>query len=100
MIRPRYFPALGNNDPCTSLSSIVTRPTVTNSACTVRPNHVLIETGYQNTTANGGGNTVVYIFGLFHDVGQRLQLDTLVGISPTTATGKYHYFSFGASYYL
>ena len=53
-----YFP-LGNNDPCTSLSAIVTRPTVTNSVCTVRPNHVLIETGYQNTTASGG-NTVAY----------------------------------------
>lgn len=53
-------PALGNNDPCTSLSAIVSRPTVTNSVCTVRPNHVLIETGYQNTTADGGGNSVAY----------------------------------------
>jgi hypothetical protein len=53
-------PALGNNDPCTSLGAIVTRPTVTNSVCTVRPNHVLIETGYQNTTADGGGNSVAY----------------------------------------
>jgi hypothetical protein len=26
----------------------------------VRPNHVLIETGYQNTTADGTSNTVVY----------------------------------------
>lgn len=56
----QYFPALGNNDPCTSLSAIVTRPTVSNSVCTVRPNHVLVETGYQNTSASGGGNTVVY----------------------------------------
>ncbi len=55
-----YFPALSNNDPCTSLSAIVTRPTVSNSVCTVRPNHVLIESGYQNTTASGGGNAVVY----------------------------------------
>ena len=54
-------PALGNNDPCTSLSAIVTRPTVTNSVCTVRPNHVLVETGYFNTTSStGGGNTVTY----------------------------------------
>lgn len=242
-----YFPALGNNDPCTSLSAIVTRPTVSNSVCTVRPNHVLVEAGYQNTSASGGGNTVVYpqtlirvgtkipaleldlappsaartnsggvttgttdvgaglkyvfgytpkfnyggqlfvtaptggngfsaggtqttyalqagytlnsvfsvtgvtqvasltngaarwtsfipslvlsatlpnstglfaevaqfshatgpatptrtqyIFGALHDVGQRLQLDASVGISPTVATGKYHYVSFGASYY-
>mgnify|MGYP001320537098 CR=1 FL=1 len=54
------YPALGNNDPCTSLSAIVTRPSVSNSVCTVRPNHVLIESGYTNTTANGGGNTVAY----------------------------------------
>jgi hypothetical protein len=242
-----YFPALGNNDPCTSLSAIVTRPTVSNSVCTVRPNHVLVETGYQNTSASGGGNTVVYpqtlirvgtkvpalefdlappsavrtnlggvttgttdvgaglkyvfgytpkfnyggqifvsaptgangfsaggtqttyalqagytlspvfsvtgvtqmasltngatrwtsfipslvvsatlpgssglfaevaqfshatgpatptrtqyIFGALHDVGQRLQLDASIGISPTVATGKYHYLSVGASYY-
>lgn len=51
-------PALGVNDPCTSISAIVTRPTVTNSVCTVRPNHVLLETGYQNTSADGGGNSV------------------------------------------
>jgi hypothetical protein len=51
---------LGPNDPCTTLSAIVTRPTVTNSVCTVRPSHVLVETGYQNTTAPGGANTVTY----------------------------------------
>lgn len=54
-------PSLGNNDPCTSLSAIVTRPTVTNSVCTVRPNHVLIETGYLNLTSTAGnGNTATY----------------------------------------
>ncbi len=53
-------PSLGNNDPCTSISAIVTRPSVTNSVCTVRPNHVEIETGYLNTTAPGAGNTVTY----------------------------------------
>jgi hypothetical protein len=54
------YPALGNNDPCTSLSAIVTRPTVSNSVCTVRPNHVLVEAGYTNTSADGGGNSVAY----------------------------------------
>ena len=54
-------PTLGNNDPCTSISAIVTRPSITNSVCTVRPNHVEVETGYLNTTfANGGGNAVTY----------------------------------------
>ena len=53
-------PSLGNNDPCTSIAAIVTRPSVTNSVCTVRPNHVEIETGYLNTSFDGGGNTVAY----------------------------------------
>lgn len=53
-------PALGANDPCTSLAAIVGRPSVTNSVCTVRPNHVEIETGYLNTSAAGGGNTVAF----------------------------------------
>ena len=53
-------PAFGANDPCTSLSAIVGRPSVTNSVCTVRPNHVEIETGYLNTSAAGGGNTVAF----------------------------------------
>ncbi|MEA2784455.1 MAG: hypothetical protein QOF71_559 [Candidatus Eremiobacteraeota bacterium] len=53
-------PALGANDPCTSLAAIVGRPSVTNSVCTVRPNHVEIESGYLNTSAAGGGNTVAF----------------------------------------
>jgi hypothetical protein len=53
-------PALGANDPCTSLAAIVGRPSVTNSVCTVRPNHVEVETGYLNTSASGGGNAVAF----------------------------------------
>ena len=53
-------PAFGPNDPCTSLSAIVTRPTVTNSICTVRPGHVEIETGFQTTSVAGGGTVVAY----------------------------------------
>ena len=53
-------PAFGANDPCTSISALVTRPSVTNSVCTVRPNHVLIETGYQNVSFEAGGNAVTY----------------------------------------
>ena len=53
-------PAFGANDPCTSISAIVTRPSVTNSVCTVRPDHVSVETGYINTTFSGGGNVVTY----------------------------------------
>ncbi len=53
--------SLGANDPCTSLMAIVTRPSVSNSVCTVRPNKVLVETGYQNLSLVGGlGNTVNY----------------------------------------
>jgi hypothetical protein len=54
------YTALRPNDPCTSLSAIITRPSVTNSVCTVRPNHVLVETGYTNTTTPGVGSTVNY----------------------------------------
>jgi hypothetical protein len=57
---PIVGPALGLNDPCTTLSEIVTRPSQTTSVCTVRPNHVLIETGYQNTTFDSTSSTVQY----------------------------------------
>jgi hypothetical protein len=52
----------GASDPCGSILSIVTRPTVTTSTCTVRDGHALLETGYTNTTitGNGGGNAVTY----------------------------------------
>jgi opacity protein-like surface antigen len=48
------------DDPCTSLNSVVTRPSVTNSVCTVEPNHVLLETGYTNLTYANGGPDVTY----------------------------------------
>jgi hypothetical protein len=50
------------SDPCGSILSIVTRPTVTTSVCTVRPHDVLIESGYTNTQTAGarGGTTVAY----------------------------------------
>jgi hypothetical protein len=57
---PAVGEPLGPNDPCTTLSAIVNRPTVTNAVCTVRPKHIEIETGYQNTAFDGGGNAVQY----------------------------------------
>jgi hypothetical protein len=50
------------SDPCGSILSIVTRPTVTTSTCTVRAGHALLETGYTNavTTGSGGGVSVNY----------------------------------------
>ncbi|HLY01538.1 MAG TPA: hypothetical protein VKR56_03490 [Candidatus Cybelea sp.] len=50
------------SDPCGSILSIVTRPTVTTSVCTVRRHNVLLESGYTNTqtTGAGGGSTVAY----------------------------------------
>jgi hypothetical protein len=48
-------------DPCASIVAIVTRPTVTNSVCTPRYGHALLETGYTNTsTTGGGGESVAY----------------------------------------
>ena len=49
-------------DPCGSILSIVTRPTVGTGVCTVRPNHVLVENGWSNTvlTGAGGGDIASY----------------------------------------
>jgi hypothetical protein len=60
---PAASPApLGPADPCGSILSIVTRPTVTTSVCTVRTGHALLENGYTNTVTTGtaGGNTAAY----------------------------------------
>jgi hypothetical protein len=43
------------SDPCGSILSIVTRPTVTTGVCTVRTGHFLLENGYANTTTSGSG---------------------------------------------
>lgn len=50
------------SDPCGSIISIVTRPSVTTSVCTVREGHVDVENGYSNTTTTGagGGSTINY----------------------------------------
>jgi hypothetical protein len=46
-------------DPCGSIISVVTRPTVTTSVCTVRPGKLVVENGWTNTVTTGaaGGNT-------------------------------------------
>jgi hypothetical protein len=55
-------PAPAPSDPCGSIISIVSRPTVTTSICTARNHHALVENGYTNTvtTGAGGGNTANY----------------------------------------
>ncbi len=55
----------------------------------------------QFSRANGPGTPTrtQYIVGLYRDLGQRLQLDASVGMSPTAATGRYHYVALGISYY-
>jgi hypothetical protein len=53
-------PTFGVNDPCNSVSAIVGRPVQTSGVCTVRPNNVLIETGYQNRSADATSTTVQY----------------------------------------
>jgi hypothetical protein len=55
---PSASAAAGPSDPCGSTISIVTRPTVTTSVCTVQTGHVLIENGYTNTTTTGPGGGV------------------------------------------
>lgn len=61
--RPSHPPArTAVADPCGSILSIVTRPTVGTGVCTVRPNHVLVENGWSNTvlTGAGGGDIASY----------------------------------------
>jgi hypothetical protein len=50
------------SDPCTSMSSLVSRPSFGTAACTVKPHDLLLETGYTNTSASGRGavNTIDY----------------------------------------
>jgi len=54
--------AAAASDPCTSLSSLVSRPTFGTAACAVKPNDLLIESGYTNLTTSGTGasSTVTY----------------------------------------
>jgi len=52
--RPSEPPAPA--DLCSSgIGAIVTRPTQTTSVCVVKPNHVLVETGYQTETVKAPG---------------------------------------------
>jgi hypothetical protein len=84
-------PVLGINDPCVTLSAIVTRPTQTTSVCTVRPNHVLFETGYQNTAFDATSSSVQYPQALIR-VGTTipgLELDVApTSVARTNAGGK------------
>ncbi len=43
------------SDPCTALSSLVSRPTFGTAACAVKPTDLLIESGYTNLTTSGTG---------------------------------------------
>ena len=53
-------PAAGVSDPCTSLSTLVSRPTFGTAACAVKRADLLVETGYTNATSSGSGaNSVV-----------------------------------------
>ncbi|MBD5654902.1 MAG: hypothetical protein IAI50_06940, partial [Candidatus Eremiobacteraeota bacterium] len=55
-------PGAAVSDPCLSLSTLVSRPTVTTSACAVKHGDLLIESGYTNATTGGNGanSTVTY----------------------------------------
>jgi hypothetical protein len=88
---PAVGAPLAPDDPCTTLSAIVNRPTVTNAVCTVRPGHTEIEGGYQNISFEGSGNQVTYPQ-LFVRVGVPSvpRLETIVVLPQTqrTSTGS------------
>ncbi|HEY1429476.1 MAG TPA: transporter [Candidatus Tumulicola sp.] len=57
---PSPAPVATPSDPCSSLISIVNRPSFGTGVCTVRPNHVDLENGYTNLVTDGGANTITY----------------------------------------
>ena len=54
---------------------------------------------FSHATGPGTPTRTQYILGAYHDVGQQVQLDASIGISPTVSTGRYRYLGFGVSYY-
>lgn len=52
---PAPAPVAAVPDPCASLSNLVSRPTFSTAACTVKPSDLLIESGYTNQTTGGTG---------------------------------------------
>ncbi|HEY3674894.1 MAG TPA: hypothetical protein VGK84_02785, partial [Candidatus Tumulicola sp.] len=50
----------GVADPCSSLISIVNRPSFGTGVCTVRTGHFDLENGYTNLATDGGTNVVSY----------------------------------------
>jgi len=51
-----------SSDPCLQIGSLVSRPTISTSPCSVKAGDVLIETGYSNTSTSGpgGSHTLLY----------------------------------------
>jgi hypothetical protein len=81
-------------DPCGAIMSVVSRPTVTNAVCTVRPGQALLENGWSNTitTGTGDGNTASYPQSLLKlgTINPHLDLEIgLPNITRTTVGGAY-----------
>lgn len=51
-------------DPCGTILSIVNRPVVTNTACTVRPHQFEVESGWNNTITTGQGSSNLGSYGV------------------------------------
>jgi len=64
--------------PCNNINAYVTRPTVSTSVCPVPPHHVVLETGYTNTTTTGvGANSTTNVPQAFihAGIGPRIEFD-------------------------
>lgn len=48
------------SDPCATTLALVSRPSVTTSACAVKAHHAMLETGYQNTVPDAGAPVAQY----------------------------------------
>jgi hypothetical protein len=86
---PAATPAAAS-DPCTALSSLVSRPTFGTAACAVKPNDLLVESGYTNLTTSGGGANEAVTYpqaslrvGIAHDLEFDLDPSSIERISGT-----------------
>ncbi len=49
--------ASASSDPCLQLSNLVSRPSSSTAACVVKPNALLVQTGYANLSSGGKGGS-------------------------------------------
>ena len=76
--------------PCTNINADVNRPSVSTSVCAVQPRHVVVETGYTNTTTTGvGANSTTNVPQAFirTGIGPRIEVNLTPPSAESTNNG-------------